>query len=463
MAASAQQDAAAPSAEVVGHAFALQYYTILHQSPTLVYRFYQDISKLGRLEENGEMGLTTTMEAINQKIQSYGNVKADIKSVDAQESYNSGVIVLITGDMIKEDDSRQRFTQTFFLAPQDKGYFVLNDILRYVEDNNHHNGNQDLGNGALAPTAQHQADLSPVQENHNSDQAEDVDHGEVYNTSEDADGSVIEEEEAIPEVVDEVPNELQKVVESNPEIKELPKKSYAAILKHMKEGVTATPSLIPPKPTLRIQEQKMVVPLAQSPTRMVEVPVSSLDVTEDGNNPEVEAGAGLAIYLKNLPMNATPAMVEETFKRFGPIKNGGIQVRGNKGSFGFGFVEFEVVSSAQSAIEASPIIIGGRQVVVEEKKSTNTQGGNRGRFPPGRGGGFRNERGNYGGGRGYGQGDSSKNEFGNRGSSRGYQNRSNDGYERNDQMVNGGGRMGRGGVSAVNSAAAKSPRVAASA
>ncbi|GAB4830270.1 hypothetical protein Ancab_019910 [Ancistrocladus abbreviatus] len=455
MAASAQQEAAAPSAEVVGHAFALQYYTILHQSPTLVYRFYQDISKLGRLQDNGEMGSTTTMEAINQKIQSYGNLKADIKSVDAQESYNSGVIVLITGDMIKEDDSKRRFTQTFFLAPQDVGYFVLNDIFRYVEDDYHHNGNQDLENGVLPPITQDQ-DFSPVEENHNSEQAEEVNEGEVYNPSENGDGSVVEEEEPVAEVVDEVPNELQRVVETNSKVEELPKRSYAAILKDM-EAIAGPP--VPLKSVVKIQEQKVAA--APSPTPMAEVQVSSSDVIEDGSNQDVE-GDGYSIYIKNLPTNATPAMVEEAFKRFGPIKNGGIQVRGNRGCFCFGFVEFEVPSAAQSAIEASPVTIGGRPVGVEEKKSTNTRGGNRGRFPPGRG--FRNEggrgRGNYGGGRGYGRGDANKNEFGGRG--RGYQYRSTDGYQRNDQMGNGSGRMSRGGGSAVNTAP-KSHRVTASA
>ena len=36
------------------------------------------------------------------------------------------------------------------------------------------------------------------------------------------------------------------------------------------------------------------------------------------------------IYIRNLPMNATPAQLEEEFKRFGAIKKGGIQVRSNK-------------------------------------------------------------------------------------------------------------------------------------
>lgn len=42
-----------------------QYYVILHQSPELVHKFYQDISKLGRPEEDGSMSITTTMQVIS--------------------------------------------------------------------------------------------------------------------------------------------------------------------------------------------------------------------------------------------------------------------------------------------------------------------------------------------------------------------------------------------------------------
>ncbi|MFS8026519.1 putative Ras GTPase-activating protein-binding protein [Helianthus anomalus] len=72
------------------------------------------------------MSITTTMDAINAKILSlnYGDFKAEIKSVDAQESLNGGVSVLVTGYMTGMDNIQQQFTQSFFLAPQDKGYFV---------------------------------------------------------------------------------------------------------------------------------------------------------------------------------------------------------------------------------------------------------------------------------------------------------------------------------------------------
>lgn len=71
--------------------------------------------------------------------------------MDAQDSYNGGVFVLVTGYLIENDNSRRKFTQSFFLAPQDPGYFVLNDVFRYVDDAGHQNGNQALVNGVEGP------------------------------------------------------------------------------------------------------------------------------------------------------------------------------------------------------------------------------------------------------------------------------------------------------------------------
>lgn len=76
-------------------------------------------------------------QAINDKILSlnYEDYTAEIKNADAQESYEKGVIVLVTGCLTGKDNVKKKFSQTFFLAPQDKGYFVLNDVFRFVEEN----------------------------------------------------------------------------------------------------------------------------------------------------------------------------------------------------------------------------------------------------------------------------------------------------------------------------------------
>lgn len=444
MAAPAVQDPSAyviPPAEVVGNAFARQYYAILEQSPTLVYRFYQDISQLGRPVDGGAMGSITTMDAIDAKIQSYGSLKADIKFVDAQKSYNGGVVVLVTGSMISTDDSKRGFTQTFFLAPQDKGYFVLNDIFRYIEDCPHSNEDQD---GGIAPVTPSQEEMPSVQETHITEES----NGEVYNPLDNGEVPVEEEEEEeeeepVAEVVNEAPIDAQIVVDSNVKVDEAPndspapKKSYASIV--MKDTPVTAPSPNVPKSVPKVQEQQM--PVTAAP--VVAAQPSSADMLDHGNNHEPE-GEGHSIYVKNLPMNVPYPVVEEAFKRFGPIKSSGIQIRKSNG-FCFGFVEFEVAGAARSAIEASPITIAGREVVIEEKKSTGSRGSIRGRFPSGRGGGgFKGEggrgRGSYGGGRGYGRREGNRNDFGNRGGSRGYQNRG-EGFQRNDQNGNGAGRV----------------------
>lgn len=75
-------------------------------------------------------------KGINEKILSlnYNEFKAEIKTADAQKSYNEGVTVLVTGCLTSKDNLKRKFAQSFFLAPQDNGFFVLNDVFRFVED-----------------------------------------------------------------------------------------------------------------------------------------------------------------------------------------------------------------------------------------------------------------------------------------------------------------------------------------
>lgn len=141
---------------------------------------------------------------------------------------------------------------------------------------------------------------------------------------------------------------------------------------------------------------------------------SCIDSPEHNNIPEEVEGH--SIYIRNLPFNVTAAQLEQEFKKFGPIKQGGVQVRNNKQQgYCFGFVEFLSLSSMNDAIQASPITIGDRQAVVEIKRTSTRVGSGRGSFPSRRGG-FRNDsfrgRGNYGGG---GSRSFGRNDYGNRG------------------------------------------------
>ncbi|CAL5441934.1 unnamed protein product [Camellia sinensis] len=531
--------AALPSAHVVGNAFVEQYYHILHESPELVYKFYQDSSVLSRPDSNGVMTSVTTMQvmvkayetrvevtwrpqkyddcntfghatisctykpkllsstslaiqkldikpsereevkkrkvAINDKILSldYGNYKAEIKTADAQESYKEGVIVLVTGCLTGKDNVRKKFTQTFFLAPQEKGYFVLNDVFRYVEEseslevinavtvnNGINNSNATMSPLPLDPEPIRGPDHPPL-EPVATFQTEDLNNGpEVCDPSDHEEGSVLEEE-----VIDEPPThssqiETYTVVSSDPSDAHEQKKSYASIVKVSKVAKASTRVYVPTSNTRVVPANADLQSLGSakpSPELEASAPTGDSAPQSTDAHEEVE---GYSIHVRNLPVNAMVAQLEEEFRKFGSIKRGGIQVRSNKQQgFCFGFVEFESRISMQSAIKtvvqfglASPLTIGGRQAVVEEKRTTTRVGSSaRGRYPSGRGG-FRNDnfrsRGNFGGGGGGGGGRSfGRNEFRNQGEfsgrPKGPSGHNGENYQRVDQ--NGSGRGGRQG------------------
>ncbi|KAK7243513.1 hypothetical protein RIF29_38312 [Crotalaria pallida] len=281
-------------------------------------------------------------EEINEKILSlgYGELRAEIISVDSQESYGGGVLVLVTGFMIGEDNIKKKFTQCFFLDPQEKGYFVLNDVFRYVNENGIQGSAQDIG----SPVSHDDVADPTVLETQVSEPipltAEDGEEEEVYNTENGQVSGEEEEEAPLPVVLDEIPDDSQVVAGLTCQIEDVPKKSYASIVKFMKQiaAPSSTAAAVSVKSAVKSQDQ--LVTAAHPPSNLSETNGSIIYTNEIGNNQETEG----------LSPNATPAIVENEFKKFGPIKSGGIQVRTQKG-FSFGFVEFEVASTVQSALE----------------------------------------------------------------------------------------------------------------
>uniref|UniRef100_A0A0D6QS95 NTF2 domain-containing protein n=1 Tax=Araucaria cunninghamii TaxID=56994 RepID=A0A0D6QS95_ARACU len=466
------------TAQVVGNAFVTQYYNVLHQSPQMAYRFYQECSKLGRPGPNGEMLTVTTMEGINEMILSlgYNDCKSVIKTIDAQESYNNGVLVLVTGSLTFKNSGLRLFTQSFFLAPQDKGYFVLNDVFKYLdEEPEQSKQNLGLANGVIEeesnlPLSEPVIKPEPVVENGVIEQSptpveQQPVVEEEYNATEERqvpEGPFAEKEAVIEHHSEPANIEVQPAHEAPAVVPDAPKKSYASIVKVMSEN--AAPVIPVQKPsTARAvpvsSERQATTSTPPKPSSTESSSPTPANETDNNQHPEAE-GNGCSIYIRNLPFNATAAQLEEEFKRFGAIKPSGVQVRSKQGGLCYGFVEFEVAASVQSALEASPILIGGRQAFVEEKRPSfgTRPSATRGRPLPGRGG-FRNDgvrgRGAYGG-RGNGRADfANRDDFGNRdrGSSSGRGGgvpEDSEGYQRVGPTRNGGRGGRRGGMMANN-------------
>ncbi|KAH9734245.1 nuclear transport factor 2 (NTF2) family protein [Citrus sinensis] len=136
--------------QLVGNSFVEQYFKALHQYPEHLHRFYQDSSFLSRPGPDGVMTSITTMKILSLDYQNY---QTEILTVDAQASYCKGVLVLVTGYMSGKTGKR-RFSQSFFLAPQENGFFVLNDIFRFVDD--------DLSVGMVMPINDVDKTAAPV-------------------------------------------------------------------------------------------------------------------------------------------------------------------------------------------------------------------------------------------------------------------------------------------------------------
>ncbi|ODV87029.1 hypothetical protein CANARDRAFT_16518 [[Candida] arabinofermentans NRRL YB-2248] len=102
-------------------------------------QFDKDRAQLGNLYRDHSM-LTFESSQIQgarniiEKLTNLGFTKVvhRISTLDAQPaSENGDVLVMVTGELIIDDESNsQRYSQVFHLIPDSGSYFVLNDIFR---------------------------------------------------------------------------------------------------------------------------------------------------------------------------------------------------------------------------------------------------------------------------------------------------------------------------------------------
>ncbi|KAL4160296.1 hypothetical protein PRNP1_000866 [Phytophthora ramorum] len=135
---SSPADEAAPSPSTVGNTFMRQYYHFLAKEPQSLHRFYKAESRwchgLGSHMEEPIAGQRAINEQILKRGYAGARVDLDAGSIDCQNSLGGGVLVLVTGVMTLQSSTTPKpFVQTFFLAVQPKGFFVLNDCLRFLE------------------------------------------------------------------------------------------------------------------------------------------------------------------------------------------------------------------------------------------------------------------------------------------------------------------------------------------
>uniref|UniRef100_A0A2N9IJP5 G3BP-like protein n=1 Tax=Fagus sylvatica TaxID=28930 RepID=A0A2N9IJP5_FAGSY len=420
----------------VGSYFAGQYYQVLQQKPDLVHRFYSDASAMIRIDGDSIESASEIMQ-IHSLIMSLNYTSFEIKTINALDSMNGGVLVMVSGLVkTREFSGRRKYVQTFFLAPQEKGYFVLNDIFQFFDDDGRIYQHQ----SPIPSESKYDMQLnasSPLPEPPVSDYVLEEEARDYVNSIHIEDDPVdkyslpeqqLQEDHETDILVDETPVEemsasLQSVVNTvhnaspvaavEEPMGEQPKQTYASILRDSKgqsaSSAASQLSLNRSFPTASEWNHTNHAPQPaahQSNSTFSYAPESAVEAVEEGLAVE-EEDEPKSVYVKNLPPTITEAEVEQEFNNFGKIIPDGVFIRLRK-EIGvcYAFVEFEDLLGVQNALKASPIQLGGRSIYIEERRpnsSSTSRGGRRGR---GRGNYYQTEspRGRLGGrslGRGY--------------------------------------------------------------
>ncbi|XP_057547995.1 nuclear transport factor 2-like [Amaranthus tricolor] len=406
---------AAVSAFEVGSIFINQYYRILQESPEYAYRFYNESSTLTRVDGD-DTQTVSNLEAIHSALISLNVSELEVTKLNCQDSMSGGILLFVQGIMRSRTFSgKRRFTQAFFLAPQENGYFVLNDILHFNEEvvlgqhpvpetpevnvdsvipESSPRLEQPVSSYELEEASREYVNSIPIEEDNPVDKyslLEEEQHEEPHIELE-----TIVQEAPIEEpaaLVESTVNHVHYVEESiivPPEVTvgEPPKLSYASILQASKGKPSQTAvsksslrqSVPPPveqKQTLQARAPEL------NPSASSFVPETTSAGSDEGLVQESELRS---VYVKNLPSNVTTADLEKEFKKYGRIKPNGVFIR-NKREIGvcFAFIEFEDMAGVQNAIKSSPIELLGRQVYIEERKPISTSNTRIGAVARGRG------------------------------------------------------------------------------
>ncbi|ORY92429.1 hypothetical protein BCR35DRAFT_348827 [Leucosporidium creatinivorum] len=120
----------------IAWAFLSQYYSFLNKDPSRLHCFYTKRSTLIHSTEGDDVAPCYGQQEIHAKIMglAFEDCKVYISNVDSQSSAEGGIIVQVLGEQSNRGGAWRKFSQTFFLAEQPNGYFVLNDICRYLKE-----------------------------------------------------------------------------------------------------------------------------------------------------------------------------------------------------------------------------------------------------------------------------------------------------------------------------------------
>ncbi|CAK7205923.1 hypothetical protein SEUCBS139899_008703 [Sporothrix eucalyptigena] len=123
------------SKDEVGWYFVEQYYTTLSKNPSRLHLFYGKKSQLVYGNEAEVADISVGRQNIQDRITKldFQDCKVRVSNVDSQASLDN-ILIQVIGEISNKSEDSRKFVQTFVLAEQQSGYFVLNDIFRYIKE-----------------------------------------------------------------------------------------------------------------------------------------------------------------------------------------------------------------------------------------------------------------------------------------------------------------------------------------
>ncbi|KAJ5809319.1 uncharacterized protein N7503_001537 [Penicillium pulvis] len=399
----------------VGWFFVEQYYTTMSRNPDKLPLFYSRRSQLVFGTEAESVPVAIGTKAINEKIKQldFQDCKVRVLNVDSQASFDN-ILVAVIGEISNKSEPSRKFAQTFVLAEQPSGYYVLNDIFRYLVEEEEEELLEEPAAQVEAtevpePVATPEAQVTDeVAASKVDEKLENETNGVAEQPEEvvpQTNGTPAEEEvkeTPIPaveaEVVDDekpatpepTPAPVQKEAPAEKESAPTPAvpKSWASIASSTKLGAApvvpaipaAAPKAAPAAPAANAPQPAAAATPAAAPaaeTRSQDAP--STDAagwqTAGGEHKKTQSRAEeqtVLGYMKNVTEKVDFALLKQTLSRFGKLKFFDINRPKN-----CAFVEFAEPSAYAAAVAANPHQVSGEQIVVEERRPRgNAFGGN---------------------------------------------------------------------------------------
>jgi hypothetical protein len=119
---------AAPNPLDVGNAFVSHFYTLFDTNLAQLVNLFQDTSML-TFESKQFLG----RDAIMGHLMNFGSqVRHQYQTVDAQPTFNGGILILVTGNIYINSPNPVRYSDVFHLLPIQggTGYWCYNMVIR---------------------------------------------------------------------------------------------------------------------------------------------------------------------------------------------------------------------------------------------------------------------------------------------------------------------------------------------